>query len=119
MGLGLPQPPLMKVDDDLFSALPDLLALATHPNVAVKVSGAPTLSRERYPFDDIWPKIHRILAAFGLERSMWGSDFTRVAELHDYHEALDFVRETNELSPADKEQLLVRTTRKIFRWPKH
>lgn len=117
--LGLPQPPLMKVDDDLFSGMPDLLALAAHPNVAVKVSGAPTLSRERYPFNDIWPNVHRILAAFGVERAMWGSDFTRVAELHDYQEALDFVRETSELSPADKEQLLVRTTREVFRWPTH
>jgi L-fuconolactonase len=116
--LGLPQPPLMKVDDDLWSGLPDLLALAQHPNVAVKVSGAPTLSRESYPFRDIWPNVHRVLAAFGLERSMWGSDFTRVAELHDYRQAIDFVRETNELSPDDKEHLLVRTARRIFRWPR-
>jgi L-fuconolactonase len=117
--LGLPQPPLMKVDDDLFAGLPDLLALAAHPNVAVKVSAAPTLSREPYPFRDIWPHVHRVLAAFGLERAMWGSDFTRVAELHDYRQALGFVMETDELAPGDKEQLLVHTTRKIFRWPRH
>ena len=109
----------MKVDDDLFSGLPICWRSRPIRTFAVKISWPPTLSRQRYPFDDIWPMVHRILEAFGLERSMWGSDFTRVAELHDYQEALDFVRETNELSPADKEQLLVRTTREIFRWPKH
>ena len=36
-----------------FADLPHLLALAAHDNVAVKISGACTLSREPFPYKDI------------------------------------------------------------------
>lgn len=58
--LGLPQPPLVPPDrPEPFGRLPELLSLARRPNVAVKLTGAPTLSRQRYPFADLWPHLHR------------------------------------------------------------
>ena len=62
------------------------LRLAAYPNVAVKATGLPSLSREPYPFRDVWGPLLRVVEAFGCERVMWGTDFTRVAELATYEE---------------------------------
>lgn len=96
---------------DPFGPLDDVLALARYPNLAVKLTGAPSLSLEPYPFADVWPAVHRLLDAFGPERLMWGSDFTRCAGLHDYREAVDFLALTDEVGDAEKEQLFSGTIR--------
>ena len=76
--LGLPQPTSVSDrDPEPFGRLPDLLALSRFANVAVKLTGAPTLRTKPYPFDDLWPHLHRIVEGFGVERIMWGSDWTR------------------------------------------
>jgi predicted TIM-barrel fold metal-dependent hydrolase len=41
--------------DRVWDDLPAVCALARHPNVAVKASGMPSLSKERYPFRDLHP----------------------------------------------------------------
>ena len=51
--------------------LPKVLALAKRPNVVIKVSGACTLSREPYPFNDIWDPLARVFDAWGFERCLW------------------------------------------------
>ena len=114
--LGLAAPPPIPAEGDAFADLPLLIELARRPNVAIKVSGVPALSSQKYPFADLWPHLHRILDAYGLDRTMWGSDFTRVAELHTYREALDYIRKSSELSETDKEKLFGTTLPKVFRW---
>jgi predicted TIM-barrel fold metal-dependent hydrolase len=64
--------------------LPKLLALAAYPNVRVKISGACTLSREAFPYDDIWDPVLRIIDAFGIDRCMWGTDWTRTSGMLTY-----------------------------------
>ncbi len=115
--LGIRQPPWMKRDPEPFQDLPLLLELAQYPNIAVKISGVPALSRERYPYSDLWPHLLRIVDAFSPERLMWGTDITRVRSLHNYSEALDYLRYAKELSDGDKERLLGGTLRRILRWP--
>jgi predicted TIM-barrel fold metal-dependent hydrolase len=58
--------------------LPAVCALAKHPNVAVKASGMPSLSAERYPFPDLHPHIRTLVDAFGPRRTFWGTDLTRM-----------------------------------------
>ena len=58
--------------------MPELLALAKNPNVAVKASGAPSYSSEPYPYRNIQPYIRQIYDAFGPERTFWGTDITRM-----------------------------------------
>jgi predicted TIM-barrel fold metal-dependent hydrolase len=36
------------------------------------------LSEGNYPYDDVWPKLDRLFEAYGHERVMWGSDYTRL-----------------------------------------
>jgi L-fuconolactonase len=70
--LGLPQPHEAPPAEP-FADLPKLLALSAHDNVAVKISGACTLSREPFPYKDIWDPLCRIFDAFGFDRCMWAS----------------------------------------------
>lgn len=65
-------------DDAAFANLPDLLALAKFPNVAVKASGAPSYSTEPYPYRNIHKYVRQIFDAFGPERTFWGTDITRM-----------------------------------------
>lgn len=58
--------------------MPELVALARHPNVAVKATGAPGYSAEGYPFRDLHPFLRQIYDAFGPERMFWGTDITKM-----------------------------------------
>jgi L-fuconolactonase len=59
--LGLPQPHEPPPPAEPFSDLPKLLALAAHENVAVKISEACTLSRERFPLQrHLGPALSRL-----------------------------------------------------------
>jgi predicted TIM-barrel fold metal-dependent hydrolase len=61
-----------------FANLPELLAIARYPNVALKATGAPSYSAEAYPFRDIHPYLRQMYEAFGTERMFWGTDITRM-----------------------------------------
>lgn len=65
-------------DEAAFAKLPDLLALAALPNVAVKATGAPGYATEPYPFPRLAEGLHRIFDAFGPKRFFWGTDITRM-----------------------------------------
>ncbi|MBM3343380.1 MAG: amidohydrolase [Betaproteobacteria bacterium] len=65
-------------DDAIYANLPDMLALAKLPNVAVKLSGAPSTSSEQYPYTNIHKYLRQIVEAFGPERCFWGTDITRM-----------------------------------------
>ena len=55
-----------------------LLALAKHPNVAVKCTGAPGNSSQPYPYSNIHKYTQQIVETFGPQRSFWGTDITRM-----------------------------------------
>jgi L-fuconolactonase len=101
---------------DPFELLPSVLALAKYPNVVLKVTGGAILSREPFPFSDLWPVMHRIVDAFGPERLLWGTDWTRVPQA-TFPEAVRWFSESDELSPAAKEQMMGTTARTVFNWP--
>ena len=132
--LGLPQPS-GPIESPPFRSLPKLLELAARPNVAVKLCGAPALSEGRYPFNDVWPHLERVVDAFGPHRIMWGSDISRFMDRmgfgprkpgvdgrvfepsHTYAEALFYLRTTDRLSTRDKELILGGTAQTLLRWP--
>jgi predicted TIM-barrel fold metal-dependent hydrolase len=88
--------PLDAVGEAAFGELGDLLALAAHPNVAVKASALPCHSRERYPFRDLHEPVRRVFDAFGPARILWGTDYSRLPCSYEhairlFTEALDFL----------------------------
>jgi predicted TIM-barrel fold metal-dependent hydrolase len=65
-------------DDAAMVHMPQLLALAKFPNVAVKATGAPGYSAEAYPFPKMIGYVKQIFDAFGPERTFWGTDITKM-----------------------------------------
>lgn len=65
-------------DDAAYADLAEMLALAKLPNVAVKLSGAPSTSSASYPYTNIHRYLQQIIEAFGPERCFWGTDITRM-----------------------------------------
>jgi L-fuconolactonase len=112
----LPQPFEPPAPEEPFADLPQLLALATYANVAVKVSGACTLSHAPFPYPDLWDPLWRVFDAFGLERCLWGTDWTRAVKLVTYQEGVDAFRSTERLSDSDKVALMGASLTRIYRW---
>jgi len=114
--LGLPQPQEPPPPAEPFADLPKLLAMAAHDNVAVKISGACTLSHEPFPYKDIWDPLARIFDAFGFSRCMWGTDWTRAVGLLTYKQGVDAFRVTDRLSGSDRATLMGDTLARIYNW---
>jgi predicted TIM-barrel fold metal-dependent hydrolase len=115
--LGLPQPRVPPPHAEPFAELPKLLALAAHMNVAVKISGACTLSHDPFPYTDIWGPLGRIFDAFGFERCMWGTDWTRAVGMLTYDQGVSAFRVTDRLSDSDRAALMGETLQRIYNWP--
>jgi predicted TIM-barrel fold metal-dependent hydrolase len=65
-------------DDASMTHIPELLALAKYPNVAVKATGAPGYSSEAYPFPAMHTYLRQIFDAFGPNRMFWGTDISKM-----------------------------------------
>jgi L-fuconolactonase len=114
--LGLQQPFEPPAPADGWAELPKVLALAVYPNIAIKISGACTLSHEKFPYADIWDPLLRIFNAFGFGRCMWGTDWTRAVGLLTYKEGVDSFRVTRRLFDSDRAALMGGTLAKIYNW---
>jgi predicted TIM-barrel fold metal-dependent hydrolase len=114
--LGLPQPHEPPAPAAPFADLPKLLALAGHDNIAVKISGACTLSHQAFPYNDIWDPLWRIFDAFGLGRCMWGTDWTRAVASLTYQQGVEAFRITDRLSDSDRAALMGESLQRIYRW---
>ena len=114
--LGLPQPHEPPPLAEPFADLPKLLTLAGLDNVAVKISGACTLSHESFPYHDIWDPLFRIFDAFGFDRCMWGTDWTRAVGLLTYEQGVQAFRVTDRLSDSDRALLMGDTLQRVYNW---
>ena len=114
--VGLPQPFQPPPPAQPFADLASLLALAPHGNIAVKISGACTLSHEPFPYKDIWDPLGRIFDAFGFERCLWGTDWTRAVGLLTYREGVDAFRVTDRLSDSERAVLMGGALQRIYNW---
>ena len=65
-------------DHAAMAHMPELLALARHPNIAVKATGAPGYSAEAWPYPIMSDYLRQIFDAFGPERMFWGTDITKM-----------------------------------------
>jgi predicted TIM-barrel fold metal-dependent hydrolase len=96
--------------------LPKVLDLAKRRNAVIKVSGACTLSREPYPFPDIWDPLARVFDAWGFERCLWGTDWTRAFAVVNYEQAVEPFRQTNRLTASERAMLMGGACAKAYGW---
>jgi len=82
--LGILQPRVPPAPPEPWRELPKVLELAKRDNAVIKVSGACTLSKQPYPFEDIWDPLARVFDAWGFERCLWGTDWTRAFAVVNY-----------------------------------
>jgi L-fuconolactonase len=114
--LSILQPRTPPAAPEPWADLPKVLDLAKRPNAVIKVSGACTLSREPYPFPDIWDPLARVFDAWGLDRCLWGTDWTRAFAVVNYENAVEPFRLTDRLSDSDREVLMGGACAKAYGW---
>ncbi|MGI9616951.1 MAG: amidohydrolase family protein [Acidimicrobiales bacterium] len=114
--LGLLQPFEPPAPAEPWTDLPLVLDLANHDNVAVKVTGACTLAHEPFPYADIWEPLGRLFDAFGFDRLLWGTDWTRAVELLTYEQGVESFRITDQLSDGDRAALMGGTLADVYGW---
>jgi L-fuconolactonase len=96
--------------------LPKVLELAKRKNAVIKITGACTLSREPYPFPDIWDPLARVFDAWGFDRCLWGTDWTRAFAVVNYEQAVEPFLNTDRLSASERAMLMGGATAKAYGW---
>lgn len=114
--LGILQPRTPPAPPQPWADLPKVLELARRPNLVIKVSGACTLSREPYPYPDIWDPLARIFDAWGFGRCLWGTDWTRAFAVVNYENAVRPFVETKRLSESERAMLMGGACAKAYGW---
>ena len=114
--LGLEQPFIPPPPEDPFSDIGQVIEFSKFDNVAIKISGACTLSHRPFPYDDIWETLERIFKAFGFERCMWGTDWTRAVELLTYEQGVESFQLTDSISDNERNMLMGGALSKIYNW---
>jgi predicted TIM-barrel fold metal-dependent hydrolase len=114
--LALMQPRTPPAPAEPWADLPKVLELAKRKNAVIKVSGACTLSKRPFPYDDIWDPLARVFDAWGLERCLWGTDWTRAYAVVNFEQAVEPFRLTNRLSESERAMLMGGACAKAYGW---
>jgi predicted TIM-barrel fold metal-dependent hydrolase len=92
--------------DAAFVNMAQLVALARHPNIAVKATGGPSYATDGYPFRSLHKPYRALYDAFGPTRMFWGTDVTRMP--CSWRECVTHFAELPWLPAADKELIMGR-----------
>jgi L-fuconolactonase len=114
--LGIVQPRVPPAPPQPWTDLPKVLALAKRPNAVIKVSGACTLSQKPYPFPDIWDPLARVFDAWGFERCLWGTDWTRAFAVVNYEQGVEPFLKTDRLSESERAMLMGGACARAYGW---
>ena len=114
--VGLAQPFVPPAPPEPFADLANVVSLAELDNVAIKISGACTLAHEAFPYPDIWEPLGKVFDAFGFDRCLWGTDWTRAVRLLTYDQGVEAFRVTDQLSDSERSALMGGTLVKIYNW---
>jgi L-fuconolactonase len=114
--LGILQPRTPPAPPQPWADLPKVLDLAKRKNAVIKVSGACTLSNQPYPFNDIWDPLRRLFDAWGFDRCLWGTDWTRAFAVVNYQQAVKPFLETKRLTDSERAMLMGGACAKAYGW---
>jgi L-fuconolactonase len=114
--LGIVQPRVKPASPQAWADLPRIVDLAKRQNCVIKVSGACTLSKQPYPFNDIWDPLAKVFDAWGFERCLWGTDWTRAYEVVNFAQAVTPFIGTDRLSESERAMLMGGACAKAYGW---
>jgi len=114
--VGLTQPFEPPPLDAPFADLENVLKAAAMPNIAIKITGACTLSKQAFPYRDIRAPLGRIFDAYGLDRCLWGTDWTRATGVLTYAQGVDAFLMDDWLSASDRATLMGGALARIYKW---
>ena len=94
----------------------NLVRLADHPMMHVKLSAFYALGNRTAPYDDMIPFIKTLVGAYGPQRLMWGSDCPyQLAPGHTYQASIALIRDRLDGIPEEgREWLLRKTAERVF-----
>ena len=105
-------------DSAAFAHLPGLLALARHPNIAVKATCMPAYATDPFPHRGLHEPLRAIIDAYGAERVFWGSDVSRLPG--SYRDGvLQWTMHMPWLDRASIEAIMGGALSRWLRWPGH
>lgn len=112
--LGLPEPGALSTDEAGMRLRP-LLQMVRYRNIYVKVSGLYAIE-ESYPHACAAPYLEVLLDSFGIDRMLWGSDYSPVEEFCRPSEYLSLPPWCGELAGVDDmSDVLARNLRELLR----
>jgi predicted TIM-barrel fold metal-dependent hydrolase len=114
--MAIMQPSLPPAPPDAWADLPKVVELAKRKNAVIKITGAMTLSQKPYPFPDIWDPLFRIFDAWGFDRCLWGTDWTRASAVVSYRDGVEPFLETSRLNASERAMLMGGATAKAYGW---
>jgi len=94
----------------------DVVKLARHKNVAVKVSALPCYVNEPYPFPTLHPLVRRVVDAFGPQRCFWGTDLSHLPCPYKQVVTL-FTEEMKSLTSTELDWIMGRALAEWLNWP--
>ena len=114
--LGIVQPRTPPAPPEPWADLPKVRDLASRPNVVIKVSGACTLSHAGYPYPDNWDPLARVFDTWGLDRCLWGTDWTRAFAVVNYKQAVEPFQLTDLLTESERATLMGGACARAYGW---
>ena len=110
--LGVPR---ASVGPVAFKHWPQLLELASLPNIHVKAVGVGDYALDPYPFKSLEEPLKAVFNAFGAERILWGSDLSRLH--HSYAQCVThFSEQLPFLSARDVERVMGQNMLDLLGW---
>jgi L-fuconolactonase len=108
------KPPIASGDFDLWASM--ITDLALFENVTCKLSGLLTQADPRQPPEAIAPYVEHLIATFGPDRLMWGSDWPVINLVANYGDWLTLAQRLCGLeTPAQVAALFGGTARRVYR----
>jgi predicted TIM-barrel fold metal-dependent hydrolase len=74
------------------------------------------LSHKPYPYPDIWDPLARLFDAWGFDRCLWGTDWTRAVRVVGYDESVQAFRLTDSLSESERAMLMGGACCSVYAW---
>ena len=67
-------------------------------------------------YADIWDPLARVFDAWGLDRCLWGTDWTRTFAVVNYEQAVEPFRLTDRLSESERAMLMGGACERAYGW---